>query len=68
MARWDDESFNTETPPDNIQCATCKFKLKPITVAGYTQERWGYNKCNKYEVKPQDVNWGREPCEFYEEE
>lgn len=68
MARWDNEQFNTQTPPSDIMCVTCKNKLKPITVAGYTQDRWGYGQCEKYTMKPQDVLWDHGLCPKYEQE
>lgn len=68
MAHWDDENFNNQTPPDNILCRTCKLKLKSVEVAGYVQERWNFGTCGAYEDKPQDILWGRSPCQYYEEE
>ncbi len=49
MARWDDENFATELPPGDIMCTTCKFKLKPVTVGDYTQDRSGYAMCDTVE-------------------
>lgn len=68
MAHWDDENFNTITPPDDILCVTCKHKLPPITVGDFTQDRSGYAMCDRYELKPQDILWGRTPCPYYERE
>ena len=68
MARWDDENFATELPPGDIMCTTCKFKLKPVTVGDYVQDRSGYAMCGKFKLKPQDVLWGKNPCKEYERE
>lgn len=68
MAHWDDEQFNSKTPPKNNQCATCKYRAKPVTVKGYTIDRSGYAMCDKYKAKPNDIVWGRTPCPLYEKE
>ena len=68
MAKWDDESFNCNTPPKDIMCATCKYKTANITVCGETRERYTLDYCNKYKMKPHDVLWGKTPCPFYERE
>lgn len=68
MARWDDENFNSQEPPKDTLCHTCIKRLKPVTVAGYTQDRSGYSSCDAYNPKPQDINWGRVPCPMYERE
>jgi hypothetical protein len=68
MARWDDEQFNMQTPANNIKCATCKYRLKPVTIGDYTAERYGYGNCDKYDLKPQGILWDGDPCEYYEED
>lgn len=68
MTHWDDEQFKTQTPPKSILCTTCKYRLKPVEVAGYKIDRSGYAMCDKYKAKPNDVVWGRTPCPLYEKE
>jgi hypothetical protein len=68
MAHWDDEQFSTKTPPKDIMCAKCKYRLKPVTVGTFTQDRAGYAMCDRYESKPQDILWSRIPCPLFEEE
>lgn len=67
MVRWDDEKFNMQEPSDDIPCMTCKFKLEPLTVGDYTQDRAKYDRCEKYEYKPNGVLWHGEACDKYEE-
>ena len=68
MARWDDENFNMGEPAKDILCATCIHRLKPITVAGYTQDRAGYGHCDKFDNKPTEILWNGADCEYYERE
>lgn len=68
MAHWDDERFNTTEPPKDIMCATCKFRLPPVTVAGYVQDRSGYSMCDKFTRKPDDILWEHALCTEYEVE
>lgn len=68
MARWDDEEFNTQLPPDDIQCTTCKHKMEPVEIAGETYDRSGFGMCDKYSIKPYDVLWNNGKCDRYEEE
>jgi hypothetical protein len=68
MAKWDNERFNMQEPLNNIPCTTCKFRLEPVTVGDYTQDRAKYGLCHKYDRKPQEVLWGGEMCEKYEKE
>lgn len=67
MARWDDEEFNTQLPPDNIQCATCKHKLESVKIGDEVYDRSGYGICEKYDLKPQGVLWNGDKCDKYEE-
>lgn len=67
-ARWEEENWKTTTPPDDIFCKTCIFRLKPITVAGQTFERHTYASCHIYDNKPHDVLWDKAECEYYEEQ
>ncbi len=68
MARWDDEKFNMQVPADDIPCMTCRYKLEPVTVGDYTQDRAKYGKCKKYDFKPSGILWQGEACDKYEEE
>lgn len=68
MTHWDDEKFNSQTPPKTIACATCKYKAKTVEVAGCVVERYGYSMCDKYSHKPTDIVWGRKSCPYYEKE
>ena len=68
MARWENEIFKTQEPPDDILCTTCVYRLKPVTAAGHTQDRSKYALCEQYSMKPQDVLWGRSPCPHYKRE
>ena len=68
MARWDNENFNNIEPPKDILCYSCKYKLKPITIGGYTQERYGYASCEKFDDKPQEYLWKDVPCPYYVKE
>lgn len=67
MAKWDDEAMNMQMPPKDIQCATCKHRLRPVTVGEYTRDRSGYAMCDKYDLKPQEVLWEHGKCDEYEE-
>lgn len=68
MAHWDDENFNMKEPPKDILCATCQFRLQPVTVAGYTQERYAYSECEKYDSKPVGIIWNHEQCPYFRKE
>ena len=68
MARWEKEFFKMQEPPDNILCSTCIYRLKPITVAGYVQDRSGYQQCDKYDFKPNEILWNNGGCAYYEKE
>ena len=67
MSRWDEENFNTNEPK-GMMCSTCKYKLKPVTVAGYTQDRAGYSSCYQFTRKPEDILWDGAQCMFYKYE
>ncbi len=41
MAHWDDEVLLGTVLPKDIPCSTCKYKLRPVTVGNYTQDRSG---------------------------
>ncbi len=62
MAHWDDEVLRGTVPPKDIPCSTCKYKLRPVTVGNYTQDRSGYLMCDKYATKPIGIVWGRCSC------
>lgn len=69
--KWEKEMWATTTPPDDIQCKDCIFRLQPVTVAGETMSRHTYGNCKLYEppqIKPHEVLWEKKPCEFYEKE
>lgn len=69
--KWEKEMWNTTTPPENIFCKDCIFRLKPITVAGETMERYTYGNCEIFkgsQIKPHEVLWDGEPCEYYEQQ
>ena len=68
MAKWDEEKFNMQEPPNDIMCATCKFKLSPVIIAEYKQDRYKYNKCSKYDRKPEDILWNHGLCSKFEKE
>ena len=68
MAHWDDEKFNTQDPPKDIMCATCVYRLKPVTVQGHEIDRSRYAACDMYKAKPNDIVWGRIPCDLYKKE
>lgn len=68
MARWENEVFKTQTPPSTIMCTNCKYRMKPVTVAGYTQDRSGYSTCDMYTRKPEPILWDNAPCRYYEKE
>ena len=68
MAHWDDEKINTQEPPKDIMCATCKYRLKPVTVAGTIIDRIGYGICDRYNKKPESVLWNHGECDGYEKE
>ncbi len=63
-----DEFFNMQTPPDNIVCKTCKFKLQPVIVMGEKVERHTYGTCLLWETKPQEILWKGAKCDFYRPE
>lgn len=63
-----DELFNMQTPPDNIVCKTCKFKLQPVIVMGEKVERHTYGTCLLWENKPQEIFWKGAKCDFYRPE
>lgn len=69
--KWNEEMWKTITPPENIQCKDCIFRLKPLTVAGETMLRHTYGNCNIFkgsQMKPREVLWEGESCEYYEQE
>lgn len=69
--RWEEEVWKTVTPPDDIFCKTCIFRLQPVVVGGDTFERHTYASCRIYEspnMKPRDVLWDGAECEYYEKE
>ena len=68
MAKWDNENFNTEVPPNDIMCATCKHKLKPIVIGDFKQERYNYGMCDKYTRKPEEILWNHGLCPLFEKE
>ena len=68
MARWEDEVMCTTTPGAGIKCATCKYRLKPITIGGYTADRYNYGSCEQYTTKPPEVLWENADCPHYEKD
>ena len=63
-----DELFNMQTPPDNIVCKTCKFKLQPVIVMGEKIARHTFGTCLVFEDKPDDILWKSAKCDFYQPE
>lgn len=68
MAHWDDEQFKSQTPPKDVICATCKYRLKPVTIMGQEYDRSNYATCGKYELKPMGILLGENPCSLYQKE
>jgi hypothetical protein len=62
------EDFRTVNPPDDILCATCKYKLKPAIIMGVTYDRSTYMTCDKFTRKPHDIVWDYAMCPHYEKE
>lgn len=63
-----EEIIRTVEPDDNIQCKTCKRRLKSIEVMGEKVERYKFGTCMAFENKPQGVLWNGEKCELYDPE
>lgn len=66
MAHWDEEMFETVTPPAG-QCKVCAHALEPVTIKGTPHERYAFGNCDKYELKPTGVLWDEAKCPEYKE-
>ena len=69
--RWNEEVWSGTTPPKDICCKDCMFKLEPATIGGQIIERHTYGCCALYEypdMKPHEVLWDGAQCEFWEKE
>ncbi len=64
--RWEKEAFATRTPPDDIQCKDCRYKMKNVIVMGNLIEKYKFGKCDKFEVKPNGILFRNELCPEYE--
>lgn len=63
-----EEIIRTVEPGSDIQCRTCKHRLKPVKVMGETVERHTFGTCAAFENKPQGVLWNGDKCELYKPE
>lgn len=64
----DSEVKEVPTPPDNICCKTCIFRLPPISIGGKMTSRYNWGKCKILNEKPYEVLYEGAQCEFYEKE
>ncbi len=71
LPKWEKEMWKTTSPPEDIQCKDCIFRLRPVTVAGETVDRFNYGNCEIFrgtQIKPHEVLWEHGACEYYEQE
>lgn len=68
MPRWDNEVMRTVVPGPDIKCATCVYRLRPVTVGNYTADRSGYSSCDKYSNKPSKILWENADCPHYKKD
>lgn len=66
--RWNEEVWSGTTPPEDICCKDCMFKLESVTICGETVERYTYGACKIMDDKPHEVLWDGAQCEFWEKE
>lgn len=62
MPRWDNEVPRTVVPGPDIKCATCAYRLKPVTLGDFTQDRFNYASCDMYHTKPSEILWEKADC------
>lgn len=64
----DSEVVHYPSPPDDVCCKTCIFRLRPMILEGKEVPRHSWGKCHIYDNKPHDVLWDKAECEYYEEQ